>query len=187
MGRAIVFSASIAAAAYLGFSFWAGWHDVASAFAAVGWSWTAYVLGLSLINYVVRFVRWQLYLSTLGHPVPILSSCMIYFAGFAFTTTPGKAGEMLRGVFLGSRGVPFVHSTAAFLSERLSGGILGVSSRSICCRHRRIRGRAIGDWFIPKARAGGSWTLAGRPQFKIGSGRWPLGSIAAGSEALSPA
>jgi uncharacterized membrane protein YbhN (UPF0104 family) len=120
MGRAIVFSASIAAAAYLGFSFWAGWHDVASAFAAVGWSWTAYVLGLSLINYVVRFVRWQLYLSTLGHPVPILASCMIYFAGFAFTTTPGKAGEMLRGVFLGSRGVPFVHSTAAFLSERLS-------------------------------------------------------------------
>ena len=68
----------------------------------------------------MRFVRWQLYLSTLGHPVPILSSCMIYFAGFAFTTTPGKAGEMLRGVFLGSRGVPFVHSTAAFLSERLS-------------------------------------------------------------------
>lgn len=120
LGRGIVLSATLAAAIYLGFSFWAGWHDVAGAFAAVGWIWMACVLGLSLINYGVRFVRWQLYLSTLGHPVPVFASCMIYFAGFAFTTTPGKAGEMLRGVFLGARGVPFVRSTAAFLSERLS-------------------------------------------------------------------
>jgi uncharacterized protein (TIRG00374 family) len=52
--------------------------------------------------------------------MPTLPSGLIYLAGFALTTTPGKAGEMLRGVFLRQRGMPYTHSTAAFLSERLS-------------------------------------------------------------------
>lgn len=49
-----------------------------------------------------------------------VDSALIYFSGFALTTTPGKAGELLRGVFLERRGMPFSSSIAALLSERLS-------------------------------------------------------------------
>lgn len=116
----LIASIALAMLGYLGFSLWGGWHAVLAAFAAVGLSGILIALVLSLVNYCLRFVRWQLYLSALGHVVAPLPSGMIYVAGFALTTTPGKAGEMLRGVFLRQHGMSYSHSTAAFLSERLS-------------------------------------------------------------------
>lgn len=118
--RAVALSAAAAAFAYLGFSMWAGWGDVTAAFAAVGWSGLAIALLLSLANYGLRFARWQFYLEALGHAVPRAPSSTIWFSGLALTTTPGKTGELVRGLFLRGRGVPFVRSTAAFLFERLS-------------------------------------------------------------------
>ena len=116
----IVVTALAAAIAYLGFSLWAGWREVAIASVAVGWVGFAAALSLALTNYALRFVRWQVYLRALGHPLESLTSGAIYLSGFALTATPGKAGELLRGIFLQERGVPFVSATAALLSERLS-------------------------------------------------------------------
>lgn len=118
--RWLIASITLAALGYLAFSLWGGWREVLTAFAAVGTMGVLVALGLSLMNYGLRFLRWQGYLAALGHPMPIMSSSLIYLAGFALTTTPGKAGEMLRGVFLKQHGMPYTHSTAAFLSERLS-------------------------------------------------------------------
>jgi len=116
----LIGSIALAALGYLAFSLWGGWREVIAAFVAVGVVGVLIALGLSLMNYGLRFLRWQAYLSALGHPLPALPSSLIYVAGFALTTTPGKAGEMLRGVFLKQHGMPYTHSTAAFLSERLS-------------------------------------------------------------------
>jgi len=118
--RGVIVSTILAAEAYLAFSFWAGWHGVETAFAAVGWGGLAAALGLALLNYAMRFVRWQAYLAALGHAIPAGPSFAIYLSGFALTTTPGKAGELVRGIFLKARGVPYFHAAAAFLSERLS-------------------------------------------------------------------
>lgn len=118
--KAVIWSVAATAAGYFAFSLWGGWREVLAAFGAVGVSGVLIALGLALVNYSFRFVRWQLYLVALGHPTPTVPSGLIYLAGFALTTTPGKAGEMLRGVFLKARGMPYTHSTAAFLSERLS-------------------------------------------------------------------
>jgi uncharacterized protein (TIRG00374 family) len=116
----LIASIALAAVGYLAFSIWGGWNDVLAAFGLVGLTGLAIALALSLVNYALRFVRWQMYLAALGNPVAHGPSAMIYIAGFSLTTTPGKAGEMLRGVFLKSRGVSYIRSTAAFLSERLS-------------------------------------------------------------------
>lgn len=116
----LIASIAFAAIGYLAFSLWAGWRDVLAAFGSVGLMGVVVALALSLVNYGLRFVRWQSYLSALGHPVANGPSALIYVAGFSLTTTPGKAGEMLRGVFLKTRGMPYTRSTAAFLSERLS-------------------------------------------------------------------
>lgn len=118
--RALLGSVLAAAAGYLGFALWTGWADVASAIARVGVIGLMLALMLSLVNYSLRFVRWQLYLRTTGHAVPWRASLRIYVAGFALTTTPGKAGEAVRGVLLKPLGVPYPASFAAFLSERLS-------------------------------------------------------------------
>lgn len=116
----LIASIAVAALGYLAFSLWGGWRDVLAAFGSVGLSGFAIALALSLLNYGLRFGRWQMYLAALGNAVAHGPSAMIYIAGFSLTTTPGKAGEILRGVFLKARGMPYTHSTAAFLSERLS-------------------------------------------------------------------
>lgn len=77
------------------------------------------MLGLSLLNYALRFLRWNLYLRRLGHRVPWLRHFAIYCSGFAMTTTPGKAGEAIRSLYLHERGVPYPVSLAALFSERL--------------------------------------------------------------------
>lgn len=118
--RAVAWSVLLAAVGYLGFALWSGWHEVAGAVHKVGILGAGVALLLSLVNYGLRFIRWQAYLAAMEHPVPWRPSLKIYLAGFALTTTPGKAGEALRGVFLRRWHMPYSMSLAAFLSERLS-------------------------------------------------------------------
>ncbi len=79
----------------------------------------AVLLGLSLVNYGLRFIRWHLYLRALGAPVPPGRNLLIYLAGFAFTVTPGKAGEAVRSVYLRAAGVPWSPGLAALAVERV--------------------------------------------------------------------
>jgi len=79
----------------------------------------AQLVGLIWLSYAARFVRWHRFLSALGHRVPWGRQLHIYLAGFAMAVTPGKAGETVRSLYLKPLGVGYVHSVAAFLSERL--------------------------------------------------------------------
>ncbi|MFJ3520848.1 YbhN family protein [Pseudomonas sp. NPDC090203] len=118
--RAVILSVVGSALGYLGFSLWGGWQAVGAAVGKVGLLGIVIALAMSGINYGLRFLRWQCYLKVLGYPMPWRPSLSIYLAGFALTTTPGKAGEALRGVLLKRWGVPWPQSFAAFFSERLS-------------------------------------------------------------------
>lgn len=118
--RAVILSVVLSAVGYLAFSLWGGWQEVSKAFGKVGLLGTCIVLSMSLLNYGLRFLRWQGYLAAMQHPMPWWPSLKIYLAGFALTTTPGKAGEALRGVLLKPWGMPYPKSFAAFVSERLS-------------------------------------------------------------------
>jgi uncharacterized protein (TIRG00374 family) len=92
---------------------------IRASLAKVGWWWIA-ILGLSSINILLRFGRWQLYLNTLGHKVPAVRSLEYFVAGFAFTSTPAKAGEALRSVYLKRDGVSYPESLGALFVERLT-------------------------------------------------------------------
>lgn len=85
------------------------------------WGWLA-VLTLSTVNILLRFGRWQLYLKTLGYHVPAWRSLQYFVAGFAFTSTPAKAGEALRSLYLKNReAVSYPGSLGALFVERLTG------------------------------------------------------------------
>lgn len=99
---------------------WSDREKFISSVETIGMTWLSLLLILSILNYGLRFVRWHHYLRALGTNIPFTLSALIYVAGFALTMTPGKAGEMYRGVFLKSYGMTYTHSTAAFVSERLS-------------------------------------------------------------------
>lgn len=118
--RALMLIVLASAAGYLGFSIWGGWQEVVAAFARVGVIGIAIALALSLVNYGVRFVRWQKFLALLGHRVHTPESLRIYIAGFGLTILPGKAGEAIRSVFLKHHGITYPESLAAFFSEHFS-------------------------------------------------------------------
>src|SRR5271155_1630062 len=54
------------------------------------------MLGLSLVNYLLRAWRWQHFANGLGLRVPWRRNLLYFVAGFALTATPGKAGEGMR-------------------------------------------------------------------------------------------
>lgn len=75
--------------------------------------------GLSLFNYLMRVLRWQLYLRRLGHDLPFGFVALTFMSGFAFTLSPGKLGEMVRARYYQPRGIALSAVTGAFFVERL--------------------------------------------------------------------
>jgi uncharacterized membrane protein YbhN (UPF0104 family) len=118
--KALLASVLVAAAGYLLVSLASGWDAFVHAVVRIGAPGIAAALLMSCLNYGLRFLRWQSYLRVLGHRLPWRAHLRIYLSGFALTTTPGKAGEALRSVFLKPLGVDYHDSLAALFSERLS-------------------------------------------------------------------
>ena len=92
----------------------------------------AAALGLAVVNYVLRYLRWSIYLRALDIRVPHSVSASVFVAGLALSITPGKAGELLKSVWLNRRaGVPVSASAPAVVMERLtdvvSVGLLGLT------------------------------------------------------------
>ena len=73
--------------------------------------------GSRSLNYALRIQRWRLYLQHLGHRLAWRFCALSYMAGFAFTLSPGKVGEMVRARYYTQ--VPLNDITAAFFAERL--------------------------------------------------------------------
>lgn len=92
-------------------------EDVLTSMSLLGWFGWAVILSLSLVNYGVRFLRWRMYMG-LRFTLPNWHNFVYYISGFAFTTTPGKAGEAVRSYFLHRHGIPYAYSVAAFFAER---------------------------------------------------------------------
>ena len=78
-------------------------------------------LGLALLNYLLRYLRWAYYLKILHVSVPMRVSMLIFLTGLAMTITPGKLGELLKCYLLRDHaGIPVSTSAPAVLMERLT-------------------------------------------------------------------
>lgn len=84
-----------------------------------GWFMVLAAGALSLLNYVLRIVRWQVYLRQLGVALPWQFVSTTFMAGFAFTLSPGKLGEMVRARYYVPLGIPMASVSGAFFVERL--------------------------------------------------------------------
>lgn len=85
----------------------------------LGWLGVSAVFGLSVLNYILRFARWRFYIHRLGHRLPTRDLLLCYLGGFAFTVSPGKAGEAVRSLYLREHGVTYSESMATLFVERL--------------------------------------------------------------------
>ena len=77
------------------------------------------VLFCTFSGYIFRFIRWNRYIDAFQHKIPLFCHFSYYLAGLALTTTPAKAGETLRSLYLLQHEVKISQSLASFFTERL--------------------------------------------------------------------
>lgn len=85
------------------------------------WAVIVGLLGLSLINYFARGLRWHLFSRNAEVVVPLHRSLLYFVSGFSMTMTPGKIGEVLRLWLLRRHyGYAYVQTTPLLVADRVS-------------------------------------------------------------------
>lgn len=100
-------------------------RQVSSQVRTFHWELYPLVLCLTLFNYTLRFGKWHFYLNQIGvKNLPARESARLFVAGFPLAVTPGKVGEVLKGVWIQQKtGVPTARGVAVVLAERISDGL----------------------------------------------------------------
>ncbi|HEX2252416.1 MAG TPA: lysylphosphatidylglycerol synthase transmembrane domain-containing protein [Thermoanaerobaculia bacterium] len=126
LARRLLVPAVLALAALVALTFFADARELAARLGEFDPWLLAPVLALSLVNYALRWVRWELYLRRLGSRLPVAVSVAILLAGFVLSITPGKAGELGKAWLVREcGGGPALRVVPAVLAERVT-DLLGV-------------------------------------------------------------
>lgn len=80
----------------------------------------ALAAALCLLNYLLRGLRWRLWMAHYQRPLGLLEGLRIYLAGYTFTPTPGNIGEAARGLLLARQPLSAAQSLSIFGAERLA-------------------------------------------------------------------
>ena len=117
--RTLSLSILIAAGLYLFFIFNSDTKKILSTMMQLSFVDWLIILSCSFSSYIFRFIRWNKYISSFQHVIPLKRHFAYYLAGLALTTTPAKAGETVRSLYLLPYGVKVSQSLASFFTERL--------------------------------------------------------------------
>lgn len=112
---------------YGGYAVYSGLGKMREALSGyAGWTFAA-ACALAFGNYVLRFIKWEFYLSRLGiKGVPKGESFLVYLSGFVLTISPGKVGEVFKSLVLfETRGIPMARTAPIVVAERLT-DLIGV-------------------------------------------------------------
>ena len=97
------------------------WGDSPKISFAVLWTKTGLqAAALCMLNYLLRGVRWRLWMAHYGRRFGWIEGLRFYLAGYAFTPTPGNIGEAARGLMLARQPLGTAQSVAVFGAERLA-------------------------------------------------------------------
>ena len=93
----------------------------------LGFRWAFYpaVLLLTLVNYLLRGLKFHYYLRQIGaKEISIAESFHLFVAGFPLAVTPGKVGEALKGIWIHQQtGQSTARGISVVVAERISDGL----------------------------------------------------------------
>ena len=122
--RKILLSFVFALLLYIALALWSDWQALAQALTDFPWHWLPLVIGLTLVNYIGRLLKWQWYLNLLGVKITRHDSARIFGIGMLMVMTPGKAGEFLKSYMVRNvTGTPMSVTAPAVLAERMTDGM----------------------------------------------------------------
>jgi uncharacterized protein (TIRG00374 family) len=120
--RRVVYVMLLGIAVYAAYALWSGLGKIAATLASFGWWAFAAACALAFGNYVLRFLKWEFYLSRLEiRGVSKLDSFLTFLSGFVLTVTPGKVGEVFKSLVLfETYGVPIAKTAPIVVAERVT-------------------------------------------------------------------
>ena len=96
-----------------------GWEETMQALKSITLWQIIVLLGLSLVNYLGRGIRWHLFCRKLGLALGVLTTLRHFLGGFAMSVTPGRVGELIRMRWLRREtGWPFDRTAPLVLVDR---------------------------------------------------------------------
>lgn len=123
----VILSLIFALVVILALAFYADLPQLLDAIGKFHWQFLPLALGVTLVNYLLRFVRWHYYLSVIDlRTLPRRDSFLIFFSGLSLTMTPGKVGELMKAFLLKERAGASVSATAPIIAAERLTDLLGV-------------------------------------------------------------
>lgn len=133
LGRRIALGLAAGFVVLLVLSLLADLGDVSAALADFRLHYVPVILGLTLLNYLLRFVKWHYYLRVLGIFPGLRDSALIFVSGLSMSITPAKLGEVLKAYLLHRlHGTEISRTVPIVLAERLTDifGLLALATLS---------------------------------------------------------
>jgi len=100
--------------------------QVGQSFSNFNWAMLPAVLGFTLLNYVLRWAKWDYYLRRMemGQGLSYGASGLLFTSGMVMAVTPGKVGEVLKSYLLKRiNGTSISASAPIVLAERVTDGL----------------------------------------------------------------
>jgi uncharacterized protein (TIRG00374 family) len=118
-------------AVVLALSIYADFDRLLQAFRMFQWWLVPLILGLTLINQFVRFLKWEYLLREVGVHLPLMTSAYIFGSGLIMIMTPGKIGEVWKSWLVRDvDGTPVSTTMPVVVAERIT-DLLGVVAISL--------------------------------------------------------
>lgn len=92
----IVALLAVVIAGLIGMAAATGWQETLDQVSKLSLAQVGILLGLSLLSYLARAVRWHLFARRLNTPTTLIGNLRHFLGGFAMLVTPGRVGELVR-------------------------------------------------------------------------------------------
>lgn len=125
--KQVVFSFFLFILIFLGLGLWSDLQKTGETLLSFNFSLVPLILGLSLLNYFLRFLRFRYYLWEAKFKINPKDAFLIFFSGLSMTVTPGKIGELLKAYLIKIVGKNhFSLAVPVIVAERLTDGLAAI-------------------------------------------------------------
>ena len=125
-GRGLLISLLAAFAVPAGLGLYADFGDVSATLAGFQWNLMPALLGLTALNYLVRYLRWRrLVQLACGQTPGLRQDLLVFFAGTAMILTPARLGEWAKSYYARQLyGAPIARTAPIPLVERIADSLV---------------------------------------------------------------
>jgi uncharacterized protein (TIRG00374 family) len=95
--KKLVLIIALAIGVYIAMGIYADFSRLVQVIAEFEWIYLVALLGLTTTGYLLRYLKWDLFLKKAGVVLPAKQNLFVFFSGLAMIVTPGKIGEVWKG------------------------------------------------------------------------------------------